>query len=175
MVYPAIYNHRPQSGGTLIEVLIATLVLSVGLLGMAGLQTTAVRQSHGSYMRTQAAILASDMADRMRANTQGLADGDYNIDSTVNTYSSIPSCVSDATACPTSDTASYDAYAWTNPASAVSVASLLPSGKGKVSRAADGVVTVTVFWDEARTGASGTDCSGDTSVDLSCLTLQLRP
>lgn len=52
-------------GFTLIEVLVALLVLSVGLLGLAGLQLHALQYAHSSYQRTLVNIQALDMAERM--------------------------------------------------------------------------------------------------------------
>jgi type IV pilus assembly protein PilV len=63
-----------QRGFTLIEVLIALLVLSFGLIGLAMLQATGLKFNNDSYMRSQATILAYDIIDRMRANKVG-ADG----------------------------------------------------------------------------------------------------
>ena len=58
-------RHR---GFTLLEVLIALLVFSLGLLGMAGLLIVSVKTNHSAYLRTQASFLAQSMADRMRSN-----------------------------------------------------------------------------------------------------------
>jgi len=57
-----------QGAFSLIEVLVAVVVLSIGILGIAGLQVRAVQQNTQTYTRTQATILAQNMADRMRAN-----------------------------------------------------------------------------------------------------------
>ena len=62
-----------NAGFTLIEVLIAMLVLAVGLLGLAGLQATSLRNNQSAYNRSQATQLAYDIADRMRANSAGIA------------------------------------------------------------------------------------------------------
>lgn len=59
---------KNQKGVGLIEVLIAVLVLAIGLLGLAGLQTQSLKFNNESYFRTQATLLAMDMADRLRAN-----------------------------------------------------------------------------------------------------------
>ncbi len=66
---------RSQRGVTLIEVLVTVLIFSIGLLGLAGLQATSLRQNMSAYQRTQASVLAMDMLDRMRANrTAALAE-----------------------------------------------------------------------------------------------------
>ena len=58
-----------QSGMTLIETLVALLVLSIGLLRCrAALQMTSLRNNHAAHTRSQATALAYDIADRMRAN-----------------------------------------------------------------------------------------------------------
>ncbi|MGD8570503.1 MAG: type IV pilus modification protein PilV [Gammaproteobacteria bacterium] len=164
-----------QTGFTLIEVLIAVLVISIGLLGMAGLQTSGIQQSHNSYLKTQASMLAYDMADRMRSNLLGVNSGDYDsVDSVNDPVTATPGCISSGTACSASETATNDIYEWTNKNAEGSIASLLPSGYGMVSKNGD-VFTITVLWDEARTGATGTDCSTDYSVDLKCFQLELIP
>ncbi|MBP7136860.1 MAG: type IV pilus modification protein PilV [Sphingomonadaceae bacterium] len=56
------------SGFTLLEVLIALLIFSLGLLGMASLMVLSVRTNQSAYLRTQATFLAQAMMDRMRAN-----------------------------------------------------------------------------------------------------------
>ncbi|MCL1526646.1 type IV pilus modification protein PilV [Xanthomonas nasturtii] len=58
----------PQAGFSLIEVMVAVLVLAVGLLGFALLQTTSVRMSKSASMRTQATNLATELLDQMRVN-----------------------------------------------------------------------------------------------------------
>lgn len=59
---------RHARGMTLIEVLVTLVIISVGLLGVAALQITTVRNNQDAYVRSQAAMLAGDMLDRMRAN-----------------------------------------------------------------------------------------------------------
>jgi type IV pilus assembly protein PilV len=68
-----------SSGMTLVEILIALLILSIGLLGLASLQTLSLKFNTSAYYRTQATQLAYDFADRMRANRQAALDGDYAI------------------------------------------------------------------------------------------------
>ena len=57
-----------SAGFTLIEVLVALFIFSVGLLGLAGMMGQSLRSNHDAYVRTQASILAYDMMDRMRAD-----------------------------------------------------------------------------------------------------------
>ena len=68
-----------SNGFSLLEVLVTLLILSVGLLGLAGLQVQGLRFNHFAYMRGQTSALAYAMADRMRANRFAIvsATGDY--------------------------------------------------------------------------------------------------
>ncbi|MNN14902.1 hypothetical protein D3C81_1279850 [compost metagenome] len=64
-----------QKGMTLIEVLVALLILGVGLLGAAALQLNALKYTDSSRMSSQASFIAYDMMDRIRAN----ATADYTV------------------------------------------------------------------------------------------------
>lgn len=68
-----------QCGFSLLEVLIAVLVLSIGLLGLAGLHAVGLRSVDSANLRTQATVLAQDILERMRANRDAAIAGDYNI------------------------------------------------------------------------------------------------
>lgn len=69
---------KKQHGSTLIEVLIALLVLSFGMMGMAGVQSVSLRGNQAAYFRTQATSLSMDIVERMRANLTAVGAGDYN-------------------------------------------------------------------------------------------------
>lgn len=58
-------SSRPQHGVMLLEVLIALLVFSVGVLGLVGLQASAMQQSTQSRYRTEAMLLANDLTGQM--------------------------------------------------------------------------------------------------------------
>jgi type IV pilus assembly protein PilV len=58
-----------MAGLTMIEILVTLIILSIGLLGMAALQLSGIRSVNSSTYRTQATLLADDIAERMRANT----------------------------------------------------------------------------------------------------------
>lgn len=64
-------------GATLIEVMVALVIVAVGLLGLAGLQATSLQTNSNAEKRTQATIVANDMIERMRANPVGVAGGRY--------------------------------------------------------------------------------------------------
>ena len=110
----------------LVEVLVAVLVLSVGLLGMAGLQLSSMRANASALAKTQATTLAADMLDRMRANRAAAVAGDYD--------------TGFADAHSGSSVAEEDLAEWK-----VLLARALPEGEGEViSNGA--LVTVTVRW-----------------------------
>jgi len=68
---------RHVRGLTLIEVLVTMVLLGVGLLGLAGLQLRGMQVNQGSTFRSQAAILAEDLADRMRTDAATVAAQGY--------------------------------------------------------------------------------------------------
>lgn len=163
----------PNSAGfTLIEVLVAVVVLSIGLLGLAGLQTFNVRSVGSAYQYTQAIYLANNIADRMRANNNGVSNTGGNIgydNLVVTTTPGGSNCFAGGCASPTA-VATADSIEWYN-----EIAAQLPSGAGMVQVNDTGVrvgandpFRITVMWDDQRTGVNGINCSGDPAVDLTC-------
>lgn len=142
-------NHRSdQAGFTLVEVLVTLMVLSIGLLGLAGLHATSLRASGSAYMLTQATMLANDMADRMRANIPGVNGNAYNDLHVEAALSEGDTCY--ATACTTAiAAANADQVEWGN---ALAQADL-PAAEGDVDCQA-GICTITVSWDTDRDGAA---------------------
>lgn len=73
--------NRPRCGSTalggftLLEVLIAIVIVSVGMLGVAAMQATTLKNAGSSKYRSAAISLTSDMADRLRANLEGVMQG----------------------------------------------------------------------------------------------------
>jgi len=76
-------TNKYAQGLSLIEILVTVVVLSIGLLGIAGMQAQGVKYSHDSYARSQANLLANEFIERMHANPDGVANGDYK-DATTN-------------------------------------------------------------------------------------------
>jgi len=66
-----------QRGVGLIEILITILVIAIGLLGLAGMQTASMKNINNSHDRALATIAAYDMAERMRSNPAGVKSGSY--------------------------------------------------------------------------------------------------
>lgn len=153
-------------GFTMLEILVAIVILSFGLLGLAGLQANGLKNNNSAYLRTQANLLAYDMIDRMRANQQGVINGDYDL-----ILDSVPieiDCLKNE--CTISQMATHDTNQWVK-----NLKELLPSGRGKVVGNGQGsIFTITIMWDEHRTGATGTNCNGDPKVDLTCFRLSTK-
>jgi type IV pilus modification protein PilV len=64
---------------TLVEVLVTLVVTCIGLLGVAALQLTSLKSNQEAYVRSQAAMLAADILDRMRSNQTGFSAGNYDM------------------------------------------------------------------------------------------------
>ncbi|MBB4866605.1 type IV pilus assembly protein PilV [Pseudomonas nitritireducens] len=73
-------SRLPARGFSLVELLVSVLILSVGLLGLAGLQSVSVAAGYSSLQRSQASWLASEMTDLLRANPTAARAGAYNLD-----------------------------------------------------------------------------------------------
>jgi type IV pilus assembly protein PilV len=105
-----------QTGASLIEVLVAALLLSVGLLALAGLQATSLRMTKEAQFRSAAAGLASAYSEAVKANTAGALAGAYNYAvAYVPAAAAIPqplTCRDGVTDCTAAQIAADDLAAW---------------------------------------------------------------
>jgi type IV pilus assembly protein PilV len=72
-------NRRQMAGAGLIEVLVAVVVLSFGMLGMAALQATSLRNSQSALERSEAVVQTYAILDAMRANLDVARINGYNL------------------------------------------------------------------------------------------------
>ena len=156
-----------QKAFTLLEIMVAMVIFAVGMLGLAGIQALSLENSHSSYSRSQAILLAYDIVDRMKANTTAV-----NYAVAVGAAAAEPDndkkC--DAFACNADEMASFDKWQWK-----VALPALLLSGQGQVVYdAVEDDYTITVHWDEDRTGATGTACPPAATTDLRCFQLMTQ-
>ncbi len=143
-------DRRKESGFSMVEVLVALVVLAIGLLGIAALYLNSLQSGRTAIYRTQAITLAADLADRIRMNrTAQAAYGSLFADAeaVVGTCSTTGGC-SDA------DLASTDLANWKT-----QITQQLPNGEGQVvvtAPAGAGEPTtylVTVRWAEVGAAA----------------------
>lgn len=139
-------------GISLIEILVTLVILAVGLLGLAGLMLDGLRNNQSAYLRTQASILAYDMADRMRINRARAVAGAYDGYSTVGTgvVTTMPSCATSTSGCSPADQVVLDKAEWTLELQGGGNMVLLPGGVGTITRGSGNVFTISVTWQETQ-------------------------
>ncbi len=145
--YPNIFRHR---GFSLIEALVAFLILSVGMLGIASLQTISLRAGTTATLRTMAVIKAESILERMRANHTGLLD--YVAGTGTGLTAPATSCA--GSSCTPTQMAQYDVYQWKQnilsvfPASTNATISIPPPANPTAQPQLPWPVTVTINWQE---------------------------
>lgn len=128
-----------QRGVSFLEVLVAVVILSVGFLATSRMQIMGMRYNQSAFFKSQASIMAADIADRMRSNIAGVDNGEYDA---INTESlpSDPGCMTSG--CDASELAALDINQW-----GTNIESSLPDGKGEVTRNGN-IFEIEVKWDE---------------------------
>jgi type IV pilus assembly protein PilV len=137
-----------QRGASLIEVLVSILVVSLGVVAMGGLLASATRLGKASEIRAVASLMASDIADRMKANVGAARAGQYDHTDAFVSPPDEPSQVTCAKKleCQPKELADQDMAQWR-----LSLLHALPSGTGYVrydagALDASGAVDVWVAW-----------------------------
>ncbi len=145
---------KKTKGFTIIEVLVAMVILSIGVLSLGVLQLASMQNTQGGYLRSQATILAYDIIDSMRADIPAVTSGDYRLAFADATPAAVNCDGVDAN-CTNREMATSDLNRWRTV-----LGNHLPSGSGQVTTADIGTttqVTVTVSWVDPFTAASGTE------------------
>jgi len=138
--------------------MIALLVISIGLLGIAALQLTAMNQNSSSLNHSQAVRYAYNMSDRIRANMVEF-NPYLGIDTDTGYTQGWTGGPSTAAVRLSADAADWETLVQT-----------LPGGKGMIFDDTDGLLVV-VMWDDDGTGAAGTGCNPANPADLTCYSL----
>ena len=141
-----------QQGFSLVEVLIALIIMSVGMLGIAGLYVQSLQAGRTSMFRHQAVALAGDVADRIRANPTARATYE-------NAAGADNGCVAMGADCTAEAMALHDVFLWKQQAGNTLPGSAATGG-GDVTVGFDDTVvpplyTITVSWEEP--GITATD------------------
>lgn len=166
--------NRRQQGVGLIEVLVALVVVSFGVLGMAGLQLIGMKHSTDGFNRSKALMLTENMATRMRINTTGVLNGSYaGFDSSADVnlcqLKPAPYCQAyqevDAQSCTVDELATFDLFSvacgdWGPDGATAGVQGMLPEG-ARLEVVCDdspcvvtSTYTLSVSWPENRTATS---------------------
>jgi type IV pilus assembly protein PilV len=145
-------------GFTLLEVMIALVIFSFGLLALAALMAKGLQYNTSALHRSYASSQAYDMADRMRANHLGIDAGNYD---SVSGTGTDPGCISSG--CTPAQMAQYDGWAWNSVN-----ATVLPSGSGTIARSGT-TYTITLRWDDDRDG------DADVCPEPGCFVFELQP
>jgi len=149
-----------ESGFTLIEVMVALIILAIGVMGVAALQMSTYRQLQTSHNFAAAAMLAGNMGDRMMANPAQVLANAYNHTDAGNTPKD---CA--ANTCTVAEMAAYDVDQWQTRVTGdidngTKIPGSLPSGAGAVAREAGTTnFRVIVRWDDDLSGSTDTDCA----------------
>lgn len=142
-------ERKGQAGFSMIEAMVAVLVLSFGLLALAGFQLRVLTDSAGASNKNIAVQLAGDMADRIRANrvAGSAADSPYVADWTsASATAPEPSCTEAGATCSATELAADDLWNWKR-----TVASALPGGQADIQSktTAGGLLFVHIAWNES--------------------------
>ena len=141
-----------KKGFTLIEVLVALLILSISLLGMAGLQIVSLQSSGSSLSRSQATMMAYDLAERMRRNPGQATFYINNLDKTV----SSPDCLS--TGCSPEELAREDIVEWLAELQVINGQATMATNNNEI--------TLELSWIESQFGSGTANLSYEMTFEL---------
>ncbi len=164
-------NH--QSGVSLIEVLITTLILGVGLLGVAALQVTSLTSNQSGFYRGQASAIADDVASRVKAAKFAFYDGNTDVSQIISGYTGAPYACGDAPAsncdgsdCSSAQMAVFDQWQTCNSASLQ-----LPDGEVFVVSGGGDKVQIAVAWTPVASRPDFGEGAASEFINLACAPL----
>lgn len=135
---------KRQEGFTILEILIALVVLAIGILGMAGLQSKSLYNNHSAQLRTKATSLAHDIAERMRANRRIALESAANYQINMGTTPAAPGTNCATNNCSGNELATFDKYQWWS-----AVSNELPVGEASVAVDINKhIATITIQWED---------------------------
>lgn len=145
-----LFKHK---GMTLLEALIAIVVLAIGMLGIASMLMQSSKANNSSYAKLQAVQSVYNIFDRIRANPDAAISGNYNVSNIggngLPASVSTPAVLCNTAICTPAQMAAYDTWYWLT-----RDVSKLPNGSGSITSSLSGVagntvITVTVQWDDS--------------------------
>ncbi len=184
------YQRRSRQNGIgIIEVLVALVVVSFGVLGIAGLQLTGMKHSTNGFNRSKALMLTENMATRMRINRAGVLNQSYSgfdssSDANYCNTKPTPYCQASenvaAQACSVDELAEFDKFSvacgdWGPSGANGGVKGMLPPGAkleivcNDATCSDTSTYTLSVSWPEAKTASSEEDS------ETSQVQVRLRP
>lgn len=159
---------RTHAGFSLIEVLIALLIVSFGMLGVASALLVVHRSTDSSYLQQQGVQLAANIVAEMRANTDAVATGDYDVTYAGGTVTAPAQACDPAGAMCTSDQeAAYDLWQWLTGLQSLPA----PQASVVVRQTATGTyqVNISVSWDNTPAASTLKSTSTRRAVQLETL------
>lgn len=147
-----------QSGVGLVEVMVALLIFSVGMLGVASLQVVSKKSSFEAQQRQEAVLLVSDLVARMYSSGLNFDEikanhGDFEYLSGGANNKPADECNAVSSNCSASDLAAWDRYIWQNAISAIAVKHGAKGGQGLLGAKgcvafddANQVISVSISW-----------------------------
>lgn len=166
-----------ERGISLFEVLITVVVVSIGLLGLAGLQFAGLRAANSAQEHTLATLLAQDIEERIKANIGGANAGNYDLIPLPAGAVAPPAPSSDcfSAPCDTADISTFDALQWYNMINSGGPNTIiLPDASILVERcAAKNNIKITIQWNGANSPSD--PCDPDTPSGPSILVATFSP
>lgn len=159
-------SRRAVRGSSLVEVLVALVVIAVGMLGIAALYVEGLRSGRTALTRTRAIVIATDMSDRIRANRAG---GDSYIKGGTDAGTTNGNCDPGGTGCTPAQMARHDIALWNT------LVTGLPNGSATIQRSTattPATYTITISW--AEVGGVAVNDGGPTASNVAVDSYTLR-